>query len=136
MSNAEHAAESKGARSVGLIVQSDFRVTPSPPAGAYVIYAGAYRARASAEAALAKLKHSFPAASVISVQAAGTAASTAGAGKALSTTVYGTAHQVAGYKPNAAQLAAGARAVARIQQQAGKSYVNSQRGLPDVISVP
>jgi hypothetical protein len=60
----------------------------------------------------------------------------AGGGKALSTTAFGTAHQVVGSKPTASQLATGARVVQHIQQTQGKSYVGSQRGLPDQISVP
>ena len=109
-------------------------MTPAPPTGAYVIYSGAYKGRVSADQALVKLHKQFPAAKVIQVQAAGTSA--APSGKVLAKTRYGSAHQVAGFKPTQAQLSAGAKAVAKIQQQAGKSYVNSQRALPDQISVP
>ena len=130
----EEAAKAKGAKSVGLIVQSDFRVTPKPPAGAYVIYSGAYKTRAEAGAALGKLAKAFPRAQVIRVQSAGT--STAGAGKALSSTQLGTAHQISGFKPTQTQLQQGSRAVTKIQQTQGKSYLNSQRGLPDQISIP
>jgi hypothetical protein len=135
VSQAEHAAKAKGAESVGLIVQRDFRVTPSPPAGSYVIYSGAYRTRAAATKALAKLAKTFPPAKVIQVQPA-SAAGMSGSGRVLATSVYGSAHQIAGSKPTASQLAAGRQAVARIQKQSGKSYVNSQRGLPDQIAVP
>jgi hypothetical protein len=64
------------------------------------------------------------------------ARASAGAGKVLSTSAFGAAHQITGSKPNAAQLAAGAQVVRHIQQTQGKSYVNAQRGLPDQISVP
>jgi hypothetical protein len=132
--SAEHAAESKGARAVGLILQSDFRVTPSPPPGTEVIYSGAYRSKAAAEQALAGLPHRFPGASVIRVQAAGSA--TAGGGRVLATSAYGAAHQIAGSKPSAAQLSAGKQVAQQIQQTQGKSYVGAQRNLPDQISIP
>ena len=71
MTKAEHAATTKGAPHTGLILQRDFRVTPAPPSGAYVIYSGAYKTQAAAAAALAKLHHKFPAAKVIRVQPVG-----------------------------------------------------------------
>jgi hypothetical protein len=98
-----------------------------------VIYSGAYKTRAAAAAALAKLHHKLPAAKVIRVQPAGASATT---GKVLAKSNYGSAHEIAGFKPGQAQLNAGAKAVQKIQQGAGKSYVDSQRGLPDQISVP
>jgi hypothetical protein len=134
VTKAEHDVASRGAKQTGLILQHDFRVTPSPPAGDYVIYSGAYRTKADADQAHSKLIKQFPAAKVIRVQAAGTSA--APAGKVLAKTPYGSAHQVAGFKATQSQLAAGGHVVSKIQQAAGKSYVNSQRGLPDQISVP
>ena len=134
VTKAQQAAASKGATKTGLILQRDFRVTPSPPAGAYVIYSGAYKTKADADQALASLRKTFPAARVIRVQAAGTSA--APTTKVLAKTQYGSAHQISGYKPSQSQVAAGGKVVAKIQQQAGKGYVNSQRGLPDAISVP
>jgi len=134
VTTAEHAAAAKGAAHPGLIVQRDFRVTPSPPAGDYVIYAGAYHSKAEAEHALSALHKKFPAAKVIQVQAAGTSA--APTTKVLAKTQYGSAHQVAGYQPSQQQVAVGGQIVQKIQQAAGKGYVNSQRGLPDAISVP
>jgi len=131
---AERDAASKGAAQTGLILQRDFRVTPAPPSGDDVIFSGAYRDKASADQALSKLSKRFPGATVIEAQAAGTSA--APTGKVLATTQYGSAHQVTGFKVTQAQLNAGAQAVKQIQNQSGKGYVNSQRGLPDQISVP
>lgn len=130
---AERAARAKGATAVGLITPSGFRVTPSPPAGDYVIYSGQYKAKAAANSALAKLKHSFPAARVIAVQST---AAAGGSGKVLSSSSFGSAHQVAGFKPTASQLAAGAQVANRVGKEINSNYVNSQKGLPDSVSVP
>ena len=133
VTKAEHTATTKGAPHTGLILQRDFRVTPAPPSGAYVIYSGAYKTQAAAAAALSKLHHKFPAAKVIRVQPVGASATS---GKVLAKTNYGSAHEVTGFKPGQAQPSAGAKAVQKIQQGAGKGYVDQQRGLPDQISVP
>ncbi len=133
VSKAKSAATGKGAKQVGVIVQSDFKVTPAPPAGAYVLYSGAYKTQAQAQLALTRLKAKFASAVVIKVDSAN--GTVAGAGKTLTKTRYGTAHQIAGFKPTQAQVNQGSQAVSKIQSQAGKNYVNSQRGLPDVIVV-
>ncbi len=133
VSKAKSAATGKGAKQVGVIVQSDFKVTPAPPSGAYVLYSGAYKTQAQAQQALTKLKAKFASAVVIKVDSAN--GTVAGAGKTLTKTRYGTAHQIAGFKPTQAQVNQGSQAVSKIQSQAGKNYVNSQRGLPDVIVV-
>lgn len=130
---AEQAARAKGAKSVGLILQSDFKVTPAPTAGAAVIYSGAYRTRGEAEQALGRLKSHFPGAKVIAV---GTSATATASGKVLSKTAYGSAQQITGFKATPSQLAAGQQAVDKVAKKIGGSYVNSQRGLPDQISVP
>jgi hypothetical protein len=135
VTSAERADAAKGATGVGLIVQSDFTVSPSPPSGAYVIYSGAYRSRGAAQKALAKLKHGFPKAVVIQAKAAASSAGTPST-QVLSSTSYGQAHQVVGFNPSASQLSQDKQIVDRIQQESNKSYVNSQRGLPDQISVP
>jgi hypothetical protein len=129
---AERRARAHGAPGVGLISQADFRVTPAPPAGAYVIYSGEYRTSAAASAARAKLKHAFPSARVISVRSA----SSAGATQVLSTTAYGSAHAVSEAKPTASQLASGAKVVNQVSKEMNNSYVKSQQGLPDAIPVP
>ena len=41
--------------------QADFKITPAPPAGDYVIYSGQYHTSAQATSALAKLKRAFAA---------------------------------------------------------------------------
>ena len=80
--------------------------------------------------ALAKLKHAFPGAKVIAVGPVG------GSTPVLSTTAYGTAHQVSGFKPTASQLASGAKEVQQESKEITGNYVKSQQGLPDSISVP
>ena len=132
VAEAERQARARGATAVGLISQADFRVTPAPPAGAYVIYAGQYHSSALATTALAKLKHAFPSAKVIAVGPVDSAPS----GPVLSKTSYGSAHQVSGFKPNAAQLSSGAKVVKQVSQEINGGYVKSQQGLPDAISVP
>jgi hypothetical protein len=131
VTSAEASARSDGATSVGLILQSDFKVTPTPPAGAYVIYAGSFKAQSDATKELSKLHKKFPKATVIHVQPA-----SSGEGKVLSKTQYGTAHQVTGFHATKADLAQGAKAVQQVQKEIGKNFVQSQRGLPDQISVP
>jgi hypothetical protein len=133
VAKAEQAARAKGAKSVGLILQSDFKVTPTPPAGAAVIYSGAYRTRSEAEQALGKLKSHFPGAKVIAV---GSSATATASGKVLTKTAYGSAQQISGFKASSSQLAAGKQVVDKVAKKIGGSYVNSQRGLPDQISVP
>lgn len=131
--SAEQAARAKGATAVGLILLSDFRVSPAPSDGDEVIYSGAYHSSSDATKALAKLKKKLPAAKVISVKSASLAA---GAGKVLTKTNYGTAHQITGFKATPAALAQGKQVVTRVAHQIGKSYVGAQKNLPDQISVP
>jgi hypothetical protein len=131
VTSAESSARSKGARQVGLIVQTQYKVTPAPPSGAYVIYAGAFKTQSAAQAELGKLRHKFAGAKVIQVKSLA-----AGAGKVLSHTKFGVAHQVTGFHATQTQLNQGAQVVKKIQSTYNKSYVQSQRGLPDQISVP
>jgi hypothetical protein len=131
---AENKARSHGATAVGLISQSDFKVTPAPPTGDYVIYSGHYSSSSAATAALDKLGHAFPSARVIHVTSA-TAAATA-SDKVLSRTQYGSAQQVTGYKPSASQLTTGGQIASQESKEENGPYVKSQQGLPSVISVP
>jgi hypothetical protein len=131
VNSAESAAKAKGASGVGLIVQTQYKVTPAPPHGAYVIYAGAFKTQSAAQAELGKLSGKFKGAKVIQVKSL-----SAGAGKVLAHTHYGVAHQVTGFHASSAQLAQGSQVVKKIQSTYNKSYVQSQRGLPDQISVP
>jgi hypothetical protein len=131
---AENAARAKGATSVGLISPSDFTVKPPPPASHYVIYSGQYKLQAQAEHALSKLKKAFPNAVVIAVNST---SSSGGGGAVLNTTSYGSFHSVAGLKPpSKSQLAAGAQAAHRVASKINSSYVSSQNGLPNEVSVP
>ncbi len=138
----ERAARAKGATAVGLISQSDFRLTPSPPVGGYVIYSGQYTSKAAADAALVKLAGKFPGAKVIAVQSSSSSSlssssnATAGTRKVLSSSSYGSAQQVTGFKPTSSQLAAGGQIVNKISKETNGSYVNGQNGLPDAIQVP
>jgi hypothetical protein len=131
---AEDSVRAKGATGVGLISLSSFIVTPKPASGADVIYSGQFKTRAEAERALARLKKSFPSALVISVvERVGVGAS----GAVLSETVYGTFHSVAGIKPpTRTQLAQGAQVTKKVASEINNNYVQSQKHLPNVISVP
>jgi len=129
---AERRARARGAPAVGLVSPSDFTITPAPPAGDDVIYSGQYHSSAAATAALAKLRHAFASAKVIALRSAASAAS----GQVLATTRYGSAHQVSGFKPSAAQLSAGAKVVNQVSKEINGGYVKSQQGLPDAVSVP
>jgi SPOR domain len=131
---AEKADRAKGASAVGLISQSDFTLTPKPPPGDYVIYSGQYKTQSEAQSALAKLKKAFRGAFVISVVATG---SSGQSGAALNTTAYGTFHSIVGIKPpSKAQLNQGAAATKQVASQINQNYVQSQKGLPNQISVP
>jgi hypothetical protein len=130
--SAERADQAKGATGVGVIALADFRLTPSPASGGYVIYAGSYSTRAAAQHALSKLKHSFPHAKVVEVKATG--GSSGSGGKVLTTTRYGSAHQVTSYKPTASSLAQGADVAKRDSHATGQ--LASGSGLPDVVAVP
>jgi hypothetical protein len=130
---AEKKAKAKGASAVGLITHTGFQITPSPPAGDDVIYSGQYKTKAAATAALTKLKRSFPTAKVIAVQSStAPAAST----KVLAKSNYGSAHQVSGFKPTASQLATGSQVANKTAKELNNNYVQSQKGLPDSVSIP
>ena len=132
VATAERRARARGASAVGLISQSDFRVTPAPAAGAYVVYSGEYRTQAEATAALAKLRHAFPSAKVIAVRSI----ASSGSGVVLAKTSYGSAHSVSGFKPSSSQLSSGAKVVSQVSKEINGGYVKSQQGLPDAVSVP
>ena len=129
---AEGRARARGASAVGLISQADFRITPAPPAGDYVIFSGQYRTAAAATSALGRLKHAFPTAKLVSVRSIDSAPS----GPVIAKTVYGSAHQVSGFKASAGQLASGAKVVNQVSKEINGGYVKSQQGLPDAVSVP
>jgi len=128
----ESHARTRGAPGVGLLSQADFKITPAPPSGDYVIYSGQYHTSAQATAALAKLEHAFAGAKVIAVRPVGSSGPT----QVLSSTSYGSAHQVSGFKPSSGQLATGGQVANQESKETNGSYVKSQQGLPDAISVP
>ena len=137
ISGAENAAKSKGAPKVGLIVQTQYTVTPKPPARAYVVYAGAYKTKAQAVQELSRLRARFPRAVVIQVKSTSSGASaTASGARVVAKTKYGVVHQVSGYHANQSALNAGGQIVNKVQKEIGKNYTNAQKGLPDVIPVP
>lgn len=131
-SKVEKSDEAKGASAVGIIAQSDFTVTPSPPGGAFVVYSGVYPSHSAADQALVRLKRRFPAAKVVKVVS--NAAAAKGAGKVLTKTNYGSAHQVTGYKPNNSALQQGGQVAQQDSHDTGKAASGS--GLPDVVAVP
>jgi hypothetical protein len=128
----EKSDEAKGAKSVGIISQADFTVTPSPAGGVYIVYSGSYSSQSTAQAALTKLKGKFPGAKLIKVQNSASAAK--GAGKVLTTTHFGSAHAVSGYKPSNTALQQGAQVAQQDSHDTGKQASGS--GLPDVVAVP
>ncbi|MGO9753006.1 MAG: hypothetical protein ACLP8S_27745 [Solirubrobacteraceae bacterium] len=58
------------------------------------------------------------------------------AAKTQSSTQPGATQQLSTSKPTQQQLSQGAAVVRKVQQASGKSYVNSQQGLPNVVAVP
>jgi hypothetical protein len=119
---AKRAATAKGAKEVGLISPSDFKLTPGS-GGAYVLYSGQFATRAAAAKALARLRKPFPGAAIVAV---GTVAGARGSARAAATPSH----------PTAKQKVQGAKIVQEIQARKGKSYVQQQRNLPDTIVVP
>jgi hypothetical protein len=129
---AERAARAAGASAVGLIAQKDFRLSPKPPAGDYVVYSGDYKTKTAAQSALGRLKRKFPGAVVIEVSSA--AGSAAASPHALTHTSFGTAHQVTGFKPSAQALAQGSQVAKQDSHSTGRAA--SGAGLPDQVAVP
>jgi hypothetical protein len=123
ITQAERAAGAKGATAVGVIAGHDFTITPKPAAGDVILYAGQYKTRSAATAALAKLKRRFPGALVIAVRPL-KAAATASTGGQVNATA------------TKSQLAQGGQAVKKISHATGSGYVQAQNNLPGVVSVP
>jgi hypothetical protein len=63
-------------------------------------------------------------------------ASPRNAGKVISTTQYGSAQQITGFKPTTSAEQQGAQATKQVQKSTGKTYVNSQSNLPSQVVVP
>jgi hypothetical protein len=123
VSSATAAARKKGAQRVGVLDPAGADISPDP-GGKRVLYAGVFKTRAQAEKTLAKLRHSFPGAQVISVRR------TAATDSAAADDAPVAKH------PTAKQKSDGAKIVKQIQATKGKKYVDQQRKLPDTIVVP
>ena len=135
--SAKKGAESKGAKQVGIINPSDFTTTPDQGQKDYILYSGEYEQKADAEKALGSLKKRFPAAQVIAVRSSG-ASSKAGAvskQNVLAQTSHGVIHKVTGIKPTKQELQKDTKTVQQIAKATGKSYVDRQRKLPDIIAI-
>jgi hypothetical protein len=132
--SAKDAAKEKGAKDVGVINPADFILSPDS-SGDLVIYSGEFKTRDDATKALAKLKKDFPKASVVKVSPSATSATKV---SDPSTDGGPTAADVPGYKakPTAAEEEQGAEIVEQIKSDTGKSYVESQRNLPEEIVIP
>lgn len=127
VASAKSAARAQGAKDVGVIVASDFKLTPSPN-GADVLYAGQFRTRAAAARTLKQVRKRFPKAIIVSV-----GSPLGGHDKAAK---IAAEDAVVRKHPTAKQKADGAKIVQQIQARRGKSYVQQQQKLPDTIVVP
>src|SRR5207247_2948554 len=104
----------QGAKDVGVIVPSDFKLTPSSH-GADVLYSGQFRTRAAARKTLAKLRKHFPKAAVVQI-----GSPLGGHDKAAK---IAAEDAVIRKHPTAQQKTTGAKIVQQIQAKPGKSYV-------------
>jgi hypothetical protein len=120
---AKASASAKGAKSVGALKSDEFS---SLPAGDYVLYSGTYRKKAEAQKARARLKQSFPAATVIDVRAG--AAKPSGAG---SSPAAGASKSSVGASES---HPAPPSVVEDLHKTKGKSYEEKSKNLPDVVS--
>jgi hypothetical protein len=122
---AKAAATAKRAKQVGALKAEDFSsLKAGPYAGDYVIYSGVYHKKPEANSALAKLRKSFPSASVIKVSSGGAAASTgsSGGGHAAATPGSSESH------PAPPKVIENLR-----KPKSGKSYEQESKNLPDVV---
>jgi hypothetical protein len=117
---AKAAASAKGAAAVGALRSGDFS---SLPAGRYIVYSGVFHKRSEAERALAGLKHSFPAATVIAVSNRTSGAAGGGSGSAGKGGVGSSLSKPA--PPTVLQ---------NLSKTKGKSYEQESKNLPNVIS--
>lgn len=89
---------------------------------------------ASKSTSTAKHKSSHHAARQSS--AATSTPSTKNAGKVISTTQYGSAQQITGFKATKSEEQQGAADTQQVQKSTGKNYVNAQSNLPSQVVVP
>jgi hypothetical protein len=123
---AKQAAVAKGAAGAGAL-DSDAYGTLTP--GRYVIFAGTYADRKAAKAGLAKLKASFPAATVVEVAEQAQQAASSGGGASGAATGKAKA-------PSKAEQAAGSKAIQDIQNATGKDYSKKSAKLPKTLVTP
>jgi len=114
---AKTAATGKGAKTVGALKSEEFS---SLSAGTYVIYSGVYHKRAEAQKALASLKKSFPAASVIEV-------SNGSAGSS------GTEAAGSGATGSSTKKPAPPSVLKSLKSAHGKAYEEQSKNLPDEV---
>ena len=97
-----------------------------------MIYSGQYHTSAEATAALAKLKHAFPAAKVIAVRPVGNSEPP----RCCPPPRTGPRIRSQASSRTPDQLATGGQVANQESKETNGSYVKSQQGLPDAISVP
>jgi hypothetical protein len=134
-SKAESDARSSGAKDVGIINPGDFTTTPDQGQNDYVLYAGEYKQKGDAQKALADLKKDFSDAEVIAVASASASSHSPSGTAVVAHTSHGEIHQVAGLNPSEQQIQKGTQIVNRIAHQTGRSYIQQQRNLPDIIPI-
>jgi hypothetical protein len=117
---AKSQASGKGAKAVGALKSEDFT---SLTAGSYVIYSGVYHKRAEAQKALAGLKKSFPAASVIEVSSGSSSSSSKAEGASPS----------AGGSGSNINHPAPPSVLPGPKSGSGKSYEERSKNLPNVV---
>ena len=105
--------------------------------GAATVSSTAGRHAASLAGAGATRRHSHAQAKAASKKGSSkNSSSTKGAGKVISTTKYGSAQQISGFKATNSDKQQGAKDTQQVQKSTGKSYVNSQNNLPSQVVVP
>jgi hypothetical protein len=119
---AKTAATAKGAKSVGALKSEEFSSVKS---SGFVVYSGVYHKRSEAEKALAGLKKSFPAATVIDVSngasRAAASGSTSGGGSTPTT-------------PSSLTHPAPPSTLEGLKSVKGKNYEERSKNLPNVVS--
>jgi len=118
---AKSAASAKGAKAVGALKSGDFS---SLGAGNFVIYSGEFHKKAEAEKALAGLRKSFPAASVIHVSNGGSTGGGTGSSGGGSSSSGGGSSQ---------SHPAPATVLKSLEHVKGKSYEERSRNLPNEV---
>jgi hypothetical protein len=122
VSQAKSTASAKGAPAVGALKSEDFT---SLPAGSYDVYSGEYASKAQAERALAKLRKSFPGASVIRVSAAG-----GGSGGRPSG---GTGPGVGSGARSGSSASGSSSQLQKLSKTRGRSYEQESKNLPNEV---